>query len=70
MARTNEMKLHIIVALVNEKNRTLHAFYDTHIRLWTAYLVDDDDNQDGPAAYATSRAAAIDNAIDAYMGAR
>lgn len=46
MARTTEMKLHHFVTSDRDRKRIYIAyFYDTHLRLWTAYETDEDDNQ-------------------------
>ena len=62
MARSAEMKLHYAIRAINGRNHSIESFYDTHIRLWTAYIRDEDGSA-GPCSYATSKRDAIDNCV-------
>jgi hypothetical protein len=57
--------LHVIAT----ETKTLHAFYDTHLRLWTAYVVDDNGCQDSPASYAMKKDDAVEDALWEYNNA-
>jgi hypothetical protein len=63
MARTKEMKLHHAVRVINGRNQNIECFYDTHIRLWTAYVRDAGGNS-GACTYAVTKQEAIDNCVN------
>jgi hypothetical protein len=68
MSRTKEMKLHHCKRkhLITGATLNVEYFYDTHIRLWTAYVRDDEGNAGScgygrSAYYAISELECIDN---------
>lgn len=63
MARTSEMKLHTRMVKDAKQNGVMvNYFYDTHIRLWTAYIQYDDGAQSS-CSYDVDKECAISDAV-------